>query len=496
MKKFIVALAVALFTAVSVLGVYKFISGGEKETEHPLKGYKIPTIEELGISDKINENSFGLYFYDNGRYVNIAKETVNVDLDKPIKIHTHGMNYETGYTDVSTFPEKEYWTTHNIFIFRWSPFADNVSAKRITTEEWSKTPGTMFAYPGPNGERLVETVDVPPYSIAEIYAAHYYQLMKTYDFKTNDIHFSGHSMGGQLTVALASYLITMVEAGALEKEYMPSRFTLLDPYMDNLPYNTVVDWLGEPIGKDGAAEILVKTANKLSEYGIPMEYILSGGANAAVLATGEVQMPHIMNATTFMTLNTDYLNALIDDMFNKGSAMHQAAVDWYLQSKTARLYDTATNSTSYALTAGIPFEYSFSMKGHKFGMESTVVLDPTQSVMYSTAKKTGIVAGYAFTDVNGNGKHDETLKDKKAGVTVELYANGELIGSAVTNKGGYYQFEVPQAHANKALEIRVSGEFSVTGTGETANKIGSTGKYSFTLQNKLQTVLVNIGFQS
>lgn len=484
---------VAIIVVAAVIAALVVGFGYSKVDNEPK--LKMLTVEELELPEVLLKNDLiGLFFYDDdGAYKLVTEDGLGIDPEKPILTYAHGMGDGSGHKDRVKFPNaKELSKYYNLFVFRWAPFADDMNVIKLSGNEWgANVNGVEYVYPDESGNRVKEKSNLYNHCVAEIYATYYCHLVTNYELDSNEIIFSGHSMGGQLTAAVASYLLTYAEGGGLEWKYMPSRFVMLDPFLSSVKDNVnTVDWLGDRIfGEYGNAGLVAETAIRMKEYGIALEYVLTGIAHALA----SQYFDKILENVAIVHVAADFLPGTAVTEF---TPWHYYAVEWFYWSNVL-LYDKATENSSYAITLKMPWQYAMSLSGVNQVMEPDYTDRYYEDDVISSKNKKATVCGYAFDDANGNGEFDEKFNFRREGVKVSLYADGVMVAETTTNKGGYYCFDVASKYINSNLKITVAGrEISLKGTSDTGNKINTNGESSaFKLAHPKQTVLVNIGIK-
>lgn len=492
-----------------VVSTYGF-AGGTQNTPPKLSlsqmsiskklGYdKIPSVSDINISEKLEYQRFGLFYYDGNRSVRVDEDNINIDTTKPMVIYTHGMVYDTGHTFNAGFSDRSIWQNagYNTFVFRWTSFADDVFPLSIEAKEWSGRDGNMdFAYGGENGKRKVEKIDVPQYSMAEVFAIFYNEFMTKYNVKSPEIRLMGHSMGGQLTMAVASYIKTMIDCGEIDPKNMFSRITMLDPFLSSGKNEIEVPWIEEKVGINGSAGMVIDVAQEFISIGIPIEYISSGLVDTLVM---QKYKDLLKKYTSFVRVDSSYLTG---DIITVIGSMHQVAVDWYNESYQYGFMDSTVDDLNYAVAASTPTAYTIAQLGGEYAMERNYTAEHGDENIFSTNFFGNAIMGYAFEDENGNGLKDDTYASMRQGVEVELYAEGEKIATTTTNEGGFYKFELGLVYHGKELEIRAMKVVpTILATGEgflafTENAINQNGKSEkFVLEHRKQTKIVNIGIK-
>ncbi len=468
------------------------------EEENPEEASKatfvIPNAKELVIPPELE--NFGLFYEKDGVAYNILDENLpEIDESKPIIVYIHGMKSDRTDLDMVSFPSAEEWEDYNTFIFNWSPFCDGdtMNPFGVGAGEWSRDQILPYRYTDENGEKAVatseRTAEVMKHSIAEVFVSNYVYLMETHNFTTNSIQISGHSMGGQLVAAIASYTFYAYENGGLDAKYMPSAFYMLDPFMESYDITSsksskkmIVDWSGEDLSAVGSAGLAYNTMKKGEELGVPVCYLRSGFVHTFISTS---RYETIQNDTVYIDLDASYLDT---------AGSHAYAPDWFYTSNKTIIMEENSNKTNFGLTAATHFSYLLGMTGahqHLINNDDLVLSNDKIEALNATP---AIINGYVFNDANGNGLFDEQYANRLYGKEVEIYADGNKIATVTTNAGGYYRYEIPTEYLSSTLKIRVNGTPATLGATVVDNALQSNG-YSneFSLESSLQAVLLNVG---
>ncbi|HHU43320.1 MAG: hypothetical protein QM214_04655 [Bacillota bacterium] len=486
----------AITVVVLIVVLFVFFAGAWAGYQKLKKAYYIPKVEEINMSEKIDKECFGLFYYEGDRARSVLESDLDIDPNKPIVIYTHGMHHGTGYNLVYNFSDRRIWQNlgYNAFVFRWSQFSDDLNFARIEKKIWTRG-NHEFAYKDEYGKRDI-AINENSLSLSEIFGAYYNEFMTKYDIKAPEIRFLGHSMGGDLSMGIASYIKTMVGKGALERRFMLTRVVMLDPFLSSVSNPMEAAWLKDSIGQEGNAKLYASVIREYKEIGIPVEYIHSGYAD--ILASKEDR--DLMKETAaFIKIDTSFLKGRIDEII--GDA-HQVAVDWYSQTMDYTYWDLSAANLNYALASSVPTPYAAGLFGGAFVMNKNTTADVADDEIYSTGFETIQIIGYAFKDKNGNGIMDETFAERQKGINVMLYANDTLVSTKTTNEGGFYKFNLDNSFVGKELKIVVEDIFSSIINSDQSiyesykNSIGTSGEsQEFVPNHKYQIFVKNIGIK-
>lgn len=434
-------------------------------------------VSNIHLPDKVDkDNLFGFFFYNedgtysNSYYTDISK--LNYDKNKPMIIFIHGVQIEVGYKGNETVVNAKDWLDagYNVVEFLWSQFADG---DPFSTQDrvWGINESMGFCYEGENSKSVYESKDIPNYGMAEIFVAYYADFMKKADFCGSEIHLTGLSMGANACIAVSNYLLTLEKAGKIPASYLPDRVTLFDAYLDNISENGfMVNWLNQPIGKNGTVGRAVETVEMLRDRGIAVSYIASSPVGFVNdLGDGEKGLFEKMTAmTAYMEFSAAFAGFDL-------AAQHIAGKNWYYRMIDQNvIYDSKDISAQeYAISPFIPISYTYARMGSIYTMSSNFT-----ETIFSDDKVTSDVAnpkiaGFAFFDANINGINDDRISNRIGNVKVALYDNKHnLIDTQNTSYGGYYQFNLKNEDIGKSFYIAVD----LTNTSYAPSKI-DTGSY-------------------
>ncbi len=494
MKKLI--LPVILFVVIALATTAAFL-GFEKQPTTRI--VTIPKVSEMNLHDAMKTMNFGLFYYEGNTVRSVLEDDLDIDPTKPMVITTHGMHSGNGYSLRYGFRDREYWQAkgYNCFVFRWSQFADDLDPFSIEMKEWSgrSSKAMKFFYEDENGDKTAETVNIPNYSLAELFTAYYNDFMIKYDIKSPEIRLMGHSMGGQLVMAISSYMKTVLDCGTLNPRYMLNRVTMLDPFLSSEPNDVQIDWLDRTTGKEGSAGLVIEVLKEYASIGVPVEYIRTGFAHILV---NRAHQKELAENSIFIDVDSTYIPG---NAFEVVSPKHQVAIDWTNDAVQYDYFDE-TVSANYAGAPSTPTAFVMAQLGAEYAMQTNYTEDAADDVIYSTKLENARIAGYAFFDENDNGLCDDSFLNRREGVKVELYNGNQLLGTAYTNRGGYYQFSLIDNPVGKNLKIKVDGitaAKTAVGIGAmkyTDNGINANGEsdvLSFSFVNEIK--IVNIGMK-
>lgn len=469
---------------------------------------KFYTVDDIYIPEMMRESGLGLFVYNEAGQVfrfdtEEALEALNPD--KPIVIFAHGMQFLNGDTGDEVFEifqsdvddnqlktglsknrkiESFMIENYNVLTFKWSQLADDGVLPGLKKVWSSEGEGTMRYSVEPkyfeelgvpdNESRYIVEDDVMNVPVAVYYGACLVDLLSRANY-VGDIRLSGHSLGGELTMATADYLFTMYDYGYLDKKYLPSQVVLLDPFMTaTTTYPFTVFWTKEQ-SNGNSLQLFINAAKKLKNAGIPVTQIQSGFAVAGLprmesLDSETKKSPlfyELLQNVAYIKYNSSWLSA-----FNP-PALHTVSRSMYYYSA---LYDVPTDTTTDNMVAhfNTPVAYAQALVGVYYEMEKNMDFNMDNDVYFSTipedapegtvdTRKT-TVCGCIFNDNNLDGLMNDSMASRLGGVTVSLYRQGveTPVQTAVTNEWGNYMFLLDEVETGNDFYVKFSIDGYVT----------------------------------
>ncbi|MBO4539416.1 MAG: carboxypeptidase regulatory-like domain-containing protein [Clostridia bacterium] len=282
-----------LFTAFALLFVMVLLavpSARDNANAHDIPASKFDPSE-------FTELTYGIYWYQSGSDVPVAaKDATNYDPTKPTLIYAHGMkvgheglicreglslkdnNYEymvrkhglSSYQYEEEFYQPLIDQGYNVGVFYWNQLADCSFTDEC--KFWTTTAGESFGYIDENGKRQITQWNDdrnPEYTVTYLYRDCLVEALGK-DF-SGHLQLVGHSMGGQLTLAVSQALCYSYDRGDISSRYLPDRVTLIDPYIGSRACEGIVDTTGEQVDGIPAARLAANAAVTTAEHGIPIE---------------------------------------------------------------------------------------------------------------------------------------------------------------------------------------------------------------------------------
>ena len=320
---------------------------------------------------EFSELTYGIYWYQSGNSVPVAaKDATNYDPTKPTIIYAHGMktlheglecreglslkdnNYEymvnEKHLGAYKYEEEFYQPLldqgYNVGMFFWNQLADCWFTEECKFWVTTSGDGMSYGYVDENGNfknTLWNDDSNPTHTVTYLYRDCLVEALGK-DF-SGHLQLVGHSMGGQLTLAVSQALCCAYDRGEIGSAYLPDRVTLIDPYIGSRACTGTVDTTGEVVKDKPAAILAAEAAKNVADHGIPIE---AYGANESFVyryfqmegvGIGEMvgyewhpDTAAIERAIRLFSENMTwvYLNYLFD-LYSNFTPTHTMAVDYY-----------------------------------------------------------------------------------------------------------------------------------------------------------------------
>ncbi len=454
LSKIFTVVAIVL-VVILVAGACFFVFTGHKNSAVELvKSSKITIPEEMD-----DDQLFGLFFYNaDGTYTRTteAKEKVNFDPNKPTMIFFHGVQQNKGYYKNELVDSPEGWIEegYNVASYFWSQLSDFMPTTCVNGV-WERR-AIPFKYEK-DGE-IIEKAESINYTIAECFVAYYVDFMAQYDYKGSQIYFQGLSLGGNLLIAVNSYLLTLNKAGLISDRLLPDRVTYHDTYLTSAPSTLFVPWLNKQIGENGTLKMLYEVSKELISRGVAVEYVASSFvSDLTKLGAGDADLfDEFSKKVTYLNFDASFAG------INQGLS-HIAGKEWYHKVITEPIYyDYAAQNPEengiYAPSPKAPISYIYARMGSSYDMEiNNTRLTFSDDVIKSTNITAPKVAGFAYFDSNDNGINDDRLFNRINGINVELYdSSDKLVATTTTSNGGYYEFLLEATAIGKNYYVKIA----------------------------------------
>lgn len=493
---------VIVFTACALaatVGIINYEMTKEKSAPALLK------VSDISLPEGLRQEEFGLFFYDeNGEKYRSDGDT-SFDGNKPLVILSYALM--EGIENDENDDIYSLWQAfgYNVGVLIWNQLSEDDGAA-VEEKIWSA--GGAFIKRTVKGGHAKKRLQ---YSVAECMTAYYLDFMAASGFEGGEIRFVGHSVGGQLLIAMSSYLLTLEQNGLIGKDFLPDRVTLLDCFLTNNLSGKYINWLEKPL--NGSVFSAIDTVKALKEKGAAVEYVRSSFIDMYTETGGGAKdgFEKVTAQTAFLELRSDWLDYGINEsMLSSFGEKHLFSRRWYKNALAEPLpFDYSSEETlQYGISPNTPTSYIYARAGAKYLMQLNFTEFGGDDRQYSTNSKVPLVSGFAVLD--GDGCLGSRLKDRIDGVKVELYlteeSGGRLITSSITKNGGFYQLPIEPIYIfnteGKEFYIAITPPegYNISGKPDCAgyflmkNDINQDGKSdSFFIYNTEQLKIINIG---
>lgn len=238
----ICAVALAIVCAVVVV-----------ETDETTVAYAYNESTEGWEEGVFNHLDYGIYWYQKGSEIPVKWDSADVDFDpsRPTVIFTHGMKQNEGYycrDIVSTYEDTrsymssagvtydtEYYNYYldngyNIGHFYWNQLSEEGINGDMKIWSSDTELGMRYFVSDEDGNRVQGDESLnPTKSVSVLYAENIISALG--ENFSGSLQLIGHSMGGDLSLAVAENLAMMNDDGKIGENLVPDRITLLDPYL-------------------------------------------------------------------------------------------------------------------------------------------------------------------------------------------------------------------------------------------------------------------------
>lgn len=243
-----------------------------------------------------------------------------------------------------------YWTDvadYNVAIFHWERFADENDVNDVVAKIYS-VPKMRYV----TGDNVYETTKVPKYPLAEVFGALYFAEMSD-KLNGREIRIVGNGVGCELVLSGMEYLSYYVGKNQLDKNYLPSRLTLCDPYLSGSDLSIKMPW-GDITTDHGTIGVDDAIIGDLASRGVVMEMvesleissvdeIVDGQTTKKTVKTyaygneekSEISEKHfdsIKSNLAYLTLRESYTPKMSTEYKAAFKAQKRIALDWYLYS--------------------------------------------------------------------------------------------------------------------------------------------------------------------
>lgn len=237
---------------------------------------------------------YGIYWYQKGQEVPVKwdSENVNFDSSRPTVIFTHGMKQNEGYycRDILSAYEdtREYMASagvdynteyydyyidlgYNVGHFYWNQLSEENMFGDVKIWSSDTDIGMRYFVSDETGKRVQGDENLnPTKSVSVLYAENIISALG--ENFSGSLQLIGHSMGGDLSLAVTENLVMMCDDGKIGENLVPDRVTLLDPYFSVSSVKGHIDHRGgEDANGKTIAELCSEAVITLAEHGIGID---------------------------------------------------------------------------------------------------------------------------------------------------------------------------------------------------------------------------------
>lgn len=406
-----------------------------------------PTISDYVVDDSFDIGLVRLTFFS--PETGWTEDPLNAPFDenKPTLIFAHGQ----GSDRLMNTPEDIYNSGYNIINFLWGTFSDD-DLFSIEYKIWENIQRYIVEE---NGEKVIKEVDGFECTIPELYVARYCDFFALHPNYNKQIRFVGHSYGSQLTFATSALITYLFNSGMLEARLLPERYTLLDPYFDNMDFTFNCKWLGGcdlPSSSVGACSYCLE--NILLPNNVAVEMLRTspyvemsiamgtttneGAADYYSLIKNRLRVTELSNSSQIVMQSPNVIegagncHSIATKFYFSGNAKEQ-----YYDEDGALIFGREVPASFVLGTTGMHFDFTVSENDYLDFQDMTYSRTTNKENEDLTR-----ISGFVCFDENGNGIYDDNAGNRISGIKVSLYdQKGKSVNSVFTDRG-YYQFDV------------------------------------------------------
>lgn len=405
-----------------------------------------PTISDYVVDDSFNIDLVRFAFYSPETGWTEDVETAPFDENKPTFIYAHGQGSDC---HMST-PEDIYNSGYNVINFLWGTFS-NDDLFSIEYKIWDNIQRFIVEEEGKDVTYEAEGFNC---TVPELYVARYCNFFALHPNYNKPIRFIGHSYGSQLTMATSALITKLFNEGRLEARLYPERYTLLDPYFDNMDFTFDCKWLGCTLSSSSVGASSYCIENILFPSNVAIEMLRTSPYVEMSIAMGDTTNENAVNYFTAIKdrlrvtelKNSTQIVSQSPNMIEGIGNCHSIATKFYFSGNASEKYYDEDGAlifgrevpASFILaTTGMHFDFTVSENNYLDFQDMTYSRTITEENEDFTR-----IAGLVCFDENNNGIYDENAGNRLNGVCVELYdREGKLVDKVFTDRG-YYQFDV------------------------------------------------------
>ena len=421
---------------------------------------------------EFSELTYGIYWYQSGSDVPVAADkATNFDPTKPTLIYAHGMkalhegldcreglslkdnNYEfmVNKKNLAAYKyDEEFYRPlidqgYNVGVFFWNQLADCAFTEEY--KFWVTTYGVQYSYSDESGYHYTSKFDDrnPKHTVTYLYRDCLIDALGK-DF-SGHLQLVGHSMGGQLTLAVSQALCAAYDRGEISSDYLPDRVTLLDPYLGSRLCSGTVDTTGEVVSKKPAALLAAEAAANVAAHGIPIE---AYGANHEMVYRYYTSPLSFVSGPLLSEDESSEITKLFTDnitwvylqaMFNLYSAFtptHTMAVDYYFT--TMYMNPTTDNGDVEVPSFKASDEHIHALKGVAFAQRTNPSISGANPI-YQNDSLFVRVDPVTYEEIPATALPKSisgTITETEKRLDVKLFLDDEEVASVKSLKGKFF----------------------------------------------------------
>lgn len=447
------------------------------------------TISDWGI-EYFNKLDTGIYWYTDADN-DVPTSDYEVKKDKPTIVFTHGWkpqgqsNVREGLSIKSStvsavagkgFEEYKYdgefyryylEKGYNVGVFYWNQLADAegnpdvlLPSFSVDSKIWISENGENMSYITYDSEDATVGTKTdkndpsnPKKSVAVLFGESLVNALGN-DF-SGTLQIAGHSMGGQLALAVSEYLCVRYDKKEIGENLLPDRVTLIDPYLNAitlLKKTVTVDHTGKTYeykkGDTGlyTVQLAADAAENVRKHGIPIEGYavnveLCVQNYKTILSFTESGKKLVEEITDKLKKNCVWVFADGLGLYGGFDPTHVMAVDWYFT--TNNMAPVKSKEGLDVPCATLETEKLQSLIGLTFIQETPKGINPLyyDESTYSLVDF-GTMKAYEETEPHGRIYGTVKVNGKNNGELIAKLVNdkGETVAESVIDNAGYYYF--------------------------------------------------------
>ena len=295
-----------------------------------------------------SDTLYGLYWYGESADDSMKSQenmpTEYYDPEKPTLIYSHGwkpagetvekmrtlektVSKTNGASDKIDYVEELKALGYNVAFWNWHEYAQNLD--NLHNEIWTVKTVAEVSGKDDNYVAAIEALDGRTF--AGEFARSVCAVMK--DATDQEVIFVGHSFGGEMVTAAAYTLYKLAESGVIaNKNILPDRISLADPYIPSASLNGEMDITGEDV-TGYVAEAFADALEFINSKGgvIDLNGAMNGLTYNGYLAIKEAEVKESIDAK--IKANTVYvIQKALTSAYGPVGDVHNVSRDYILTS--------------------------------------------------------------------------------------------------------------------------------------------------------------------